>query len=178
MDHIRTHFNHLLLRAERTASSFVMAINGAFFTIRSAGYTPKPSEIEEAKLNVSNARYLFVDGINDIFDEVRGHAAEAGFEHEWHINLMHKHLMSVSNDLTHQANRAITFGHPNRAAAILGNNVHGAQGMLLQQKLRKLDLSVQDATGQRWNDPVGVVVATVRSAATFMLHTEGANVST
>lgn len=172
MDNIRTHFNDLLVRAERAASSFVMAINGAFFTIRSAGYTPSPGEIESAKLNVSKARYVFVDGINDIFETIGQYAAELKFENEWHIDMLHKHLLSISNDLTHQANKAIAFGHPSRAGAILGNNVHGAQGLLLQKKLRSLDLTAKDAAGQKWGDPVRVVVASVHDAAIFMLEEE------
>lgn len=166
MDEVERSLIYFAHKAEAIATTFVMAINGAFFTIRAAGVTPSPSQIEQAKLNVSKARYVYVDGINELISELTDQAlANNSAFNPLTLEFATRHLISISTEMTLQANKAISSGHQNKAAALLGSNVRGAMGKLLQQKLTHVELSVRDMTGHKWSEPSMVIKTAVTNLA-------------
>lgn len=157
-------------KAESIALAFVMAINGAFFSIRAAGVTPTPQQIERAKNNVAKARYIYVDGINSIVSEITQQAEikEKNFN-ELSVDFITRHLIGMGTELTVQANRALVSGHQNKAATLLKSNARGAMGELIQQRLSNVELSVTDASGKQWSEPSKVIRATVQNFAQNLL---------
>lgn len=174
MDEVERSQNYFAHKAEAIMTTFVMAINGAFFTIRAAGVTPSPAQIELAKNNVAKARYVYIDGINELISDLTGHALYD--EHKFNpltLEFTTRHLMSMATDLTLQANKAITSGHQNKAATLLGSNVKGAMGQLLQRQLTSVELTVQDVAGRRWREPSALVKTLVAQLARDMLKEDG-----
>lgn len=177
MDEVERSLIYFAHKAEAIATTFVMAINGAFFTIRAAGVTPSPNQIEQAKLNVSKARYVYVDGINDLMSELTEEALSnnAAFN-PLTLEFVTRHLISISTEMTLQANKAISSGHQSKAAALLGSSARGAMGKLIQQKLMHVELNVRDMTGHKWSEPSKVVKTAVLDLAHQMLKREGKGV--
>ena len=158
MDEAERSVAYFANKAEAIATSFVMAINGAFFTIRSAGATPTPTQIEQAKLNVAKARYVYVDSVNELMTEFTDMAIQKNDKpNAVKIEMVTRHLISISTELTLQANRAITSGHQNRAASLLGKSAHGATGLLIQRQLSKVELTAHDMNGRKWSEPSTIV---------------------
>lgn len=154
--------NYFLQKAENIANTFVMAINGAFFTVRKPGQAPTASQIENAKLNVAQARYAYIDGINSLLGEIELNVDGLTFSA---FEQAYKHLISIAIELTHQANRAISTGHQSKAAAMLGKNAHGAMGLLVQKKLAQVELVATDMSGQKWREPQHLVKLIVQRLA-------------
>ena len=163
MDEMKRSLDYFISKSESITQSFALAINGAFFSIRSAGHTPSPSQIENAKLDVSKARYVYVDGINHLMDEIVAMAAESQINvNAAKIDLATMQLISISTEMTHQANRALTHGVSNKAAKLLSKTATGAMGLLVQRKLMKVELNAHDVHGRKWSEPTDAVYSVMR----------------
>ncbi|ENK7341490.1 hypothetical protein SLL30_003753, partial [Acinetobacter baumannii] len=62
--------DYFSMRFTSLMDNYVMAINGAFFTTRRAGYTPSQYQIENAKNFVANAHYLFLEAAGNTLEQI------------------------------------------------------------------------------------------------------------
>ncbi|OCZ16966.1 hypothetical protein BFR96_12110 [Acinetobacter pittii] len=144
--------------------NYVMAINGAFFTTRRAGYTPSQYQIENAKNFVANAHYLFLEAAGNTLEQIASNldAQEVAYN-MFELEHVKNQLVSISIDMLRQANRAISTGIQNKAIELLGkNNAHGAMGLLVQKKMAELEITATDSAGRKWREPSSLVKTIVR----------------
>ena len=167
--HLVMYFTH---KADAITNAFIMAINGAFFTTRSAGYNPTPHQIELAKQNVASARYVYVNGISNLVTEIVDRAERDGLSfNPLQAEVITRQLHEMAYEMTLQANKAISFGHNNKAAKLLAKSAHGAMGELVQQKLMKVELIVR-SNGKRWSEPASAVSFAVHQFASGIFDEE------
>ncbi|EXW84267.1 hypothetical protein J874_1281 [Acinetobacter baumannii 44467_1] len=135
-----------IAQAGALTKTFVMALNGAFFTVRGNKSKPPPQDIERAKINVQIASYTYLSAVGELLNPSHPMSKETRAK-----------IINVTTQLIRQANASIAGGYSNKAAQLLGSNVHGAQGQLIQRKMRQLDLRVIDKHGRGWSDPSRLV---------------------
>ncbi|EMB2321437.1 hypothetical protein ACN1NW_000395 [Acinetobacter baumannii] len=135
-------------QAKALTKTFIMALNGAFFTVRSGKLRPSAQDIEQAKINVQIASYTYLSSIGELLKESHPLTEET-----------QAHIVSLTTQMIRQTNASITGGYTNKAAQLLGTRLHGAQGQLVQKKMGQLDLRVFDKQGRSWNDPTRLVEA-------------------
>lgn len=141
------------MRAHDLTTTFIMAINGSYFVSRKVGVKPLPYELEQGKRNIQTASYLFIKGLNDLLNK---------YDSGQDTQVTQDRVNSVMVQLVRKGNQAITTGIGNGAAALIGNNAHGAMGQIVGKATQSLDLSVKDASGRTWKDPARLVQTTVR----------------
>lgn len=141
------------LQARDITTTFIMAINGAFFVSRKVGVNPMPCDIEVGKRNIHTASYLFIKSLNsliNIYDSGEG------------TQVTQDKLNSIAVQLIQKGNKAVSTGISNGAAELLGNSAHGAFGQLVGRAAQSVDLSVKDSSGRTWKDPAKLVQTIVR----------------
>jgi len=135
-------------QAKALTQTFIMALNGAFFTVRGSKLKPSAQDIEQAKINVQIASYTYLSGMRELLPETHPLAEETQAS-----------IVSLTTQLIRQTNASIAGGYTNKAAQLLGSRLHGAQGQLVQKKMSQLDLRVIDKHGRGWGDPTRLVEA-------------------
>ncbi|EHU1307661.1 hypothetical protein J7D37_18205 (plasmid) [Acinetobacter baumannii] len=156
--------DYFSMRFASLMDNYVMAINGAFFTTRRAGYTPSQYQIENAKNFVANAHYLFLEAAGNTLEQIASNldAQEVAYN-MFELEHVKNQLVSISIDMLRQANRAISTGIQNKAIELLGkNNAHGAMGLLVQKKMAELEITATDSAGRKWREPSSLVKTIVR----------------
>lgn len=156
--------DYFSMRFTSLMDNYVMAINGAFFTTRRAGYTPSQYQIENAKNFVANAHYLFLEAAGNTLEQIASNldAQEVAYN-MFELEHVKNQLVSISIDMLRQANRAISTGIQNKAIELLGkNNAHGAMGLLVQKKMAELEITATDSAGRKWREPSSLVKTIVR----------------
>lgn len=141
------------LQAKEVTASFIMTINGIFFVTRKAGQTPRPQDIERAKGQIQIASYIYINNLKEVVNKYNDESRQP--------QVILDELMSITSQMIRSANKAVRHGVQSRAATLIGASAHGAQGELIQHKLREVDLSVS-YHGRTWRRPDFLISAIVQ----------------
>ena len=156
--------DYYTIKSQMLTDSLLMAINGAFFVTRRSGHTATPYQVENAKLHVNTAIHVFLDGIDDLLNQIDSYLLvnQANLNEQRALRI-ERQIKSIAIDFLHQANRALSTGIQNKAVELLGkNNAHGAFGLLVQRKMSELEIVATDSAGRKWREPSSLVKTIVR----------------
>lgn len=141
------------LQAYDMTTTFLMAINGSYFVSRKVGVRTMPHDIEIGKRNIHTASYIYINSLKSLFNIYDSNSG---------TQVTQDKLNNIAVQLIQKGNKAITTGIGNGAAAMIGNNAHGAIGQLVGRATQSLDLSVKDSSGRTWKDAAKLVQTIVR----------------
>lgn len=159
--------DYYTVKSQMLTDSLLMAMNGAFFTTRRSGITATPYQIENAKTHVHTAIHIFLDGVDDLLNQIDSRliAIHASLNEQLALKTQN-YIKSIAVEVLHQVNHALSTGIQNKAVELLGkNNAHGAIGLLVQSKMSALEIVATDKAGRKWKEPSSLVKTIIRDYA-------------
>lgn len=135
------------------------SMTGIYLNVRRQGYEPSAIELRNAKLEVLMVEKYTLAQIE---------SALFLFESQAQVDIS-KQAQELINPIIAQMTlktvKAISKGHGNGPATLLGNTAHGAMGELVGCLASHLDLAVRDTSGRNWKKPEVLAKTAVRGLA-------------